>query len=395
MTAGRITVIVLIFLLGAVGWLVLGSASWSRSHDRTSALNHAVRALWGSAIVQQAPAINLRVPGSRRTVALVPVANRIQVELALEHRRKGLIWYPTYVVAFKGRYAISNDTGIRQSARLRFPFPAAEATYEALVFLLDDRAVDVDVNTREGIRYIIPLAPGETRTFEIRYRTRGLSSWRYRLAGGGRTKGLRLTVNTNCNEVDFPEESLSPMEVEQLDGGQRLLWESADLVTHQDIGITMPERINPGPLAARMSFFAPVCLLFFFVLISTICILRGIDIHPMHYLFVNAGFFAFHLVFAYLVDLIDVHLAFGAAAVTSVTLVVSYLAAALGRRFPWRAAALGQIFYLVVFYYSFFLQGMTGITVTIASVITLAVLMRMTVYLNWDRVFKRQAAKGA
>ena len=143
-------------------------------------------------------------------------------------------------------------------------------------------------------------------------------------------------------------------------------------------------------LAARMTFFAPVCLLFFFVLITAICVVYRIDIHPMHYLFVNAGFFAFHLLFAYTIDVINVHLAFFLSSLVSVLLVVSYLVKALGKTFPWRIAALGQLIYLVLFSYSFFIDGMTGLTVTIASIVTLAVLMRITAETNWSEVFVRR-----
>jgi inner membrane protein involved in colicin E2 resistance len=118
----------------------------------------------------------------------------------------------------------------------------------------------------------------------------------------------------------------------------------------------------------------------------------GIEIHPMHYLFVAAGFFSFHLLLAYLVDHVGVHPSFLISGLISVFLVTSYLSAALGRRFPWRIAAAGQLFYLILFSYSFFLKGMTGLTVAIGSVVTLAVLMKVTAHLNWNEVFSRRLA---
>ncbi|MDH3691519.1 MAG: inner membrane CreD family protein [Gammaproteobacteria bacterium] len=388
MSGKRIVAIVLIFLLGVAGWVVLGSASLMRSYDATSMLDGSVQALWGAPIVQKAPSLKVKVPGSKRTRSLLSSANHVTVRLDLEQRRKGLIWYPTFLVDFVGRYAVTNSAGIAQNVLLHFPFPAANATYDKLAFGIDDQVQQVDIDTKEGIRHIIEVPAGQTRIFEVSFTTRGLFSWRYQFASeSGRARNLQLLVDTNFKNLDFPESSLSPMTSEETAAGMRLTWMAEDLITRQDIGITMPEKINPGPLSARMSFFAPVCLLFFFVLVSAICILRKIDIHPMHYLFVNAGFFAFHLIFAYLVDIIDVHLAFLVAAVTSVVLVISYLATALGSRFPWKAAAAGQFFYLVLFSYSFFLKGMTGLTITVASVVTLAVLMRMTARLNWVDVF--------
>jgi len=77
-------------------------------------------------------------------------------------------------------------------------------------------------------------------------------------------------------------------------------------------------------------------------------------------------------------------------AIVSVALVVSYLARALGETFPWKIAALGQLVYLVLFSYSFFLKGMTGLTVTIASIATLAILMRITAQTDWSQVFVRR-----
>ena len=49
----------------------------------------------------------------------------------------------------------------------------------------------------------------------------------------------------------------------------------------------------------------------------------------------------------------------------TVPLVTGYLYAALKGRFPWKLAAGAQLFYLVLFSYTFFLKGLTGLTVTV------------------------------
>jgi len=392
MTVWRILAIVLIFVLGWVGWVILGTTSTLRSGATGLRLDAAVQGLWGGPIVQEAPRFRVQVPGRDRQRPVLPVTNHIEVSLQLEQRRKGLIWYPTYVVDFDARYGIANATPVAEKVRVHFRFPSPEATYDGFKVWQDGTPLDLEANAKDGIRHIMELAPGATGELRVAYRTRGLREWRYRMApDGGRVRGLAMEVQTDFAAVDFPEGSLSPMTMEPKDDGMLLRWQADDLLTRQDVAVTMPERLNPGPLAARMSFFAPVCLGFFFVLVTSIGILRRVEIHPMHYLFVTAGFFAFHLLFAYQVDLIDVHLAFAISALVSVGLVVVYLRAALGPGFPWPAAALGQFFYLVLFSYSFFLEGMTGFTVTLGSVLTLAVLMAMTARLDWGQVFgKRQ-----
>ena len=47
-------------------------------------------------------------------------------------------------------------------------------------------------------------------------------------------------------------------------------------------------------------------------------------------------------------------------------------------------------FFLVLFSYSFFVKGITGLTVAIGSVLTLAILMKVTAHVKWAEVFAGQ-----
>ena len=156
----------------------------------------------------------------------------------------------------------------------------------------------------------------------------------------------------------------------------------------------MPRKINPGPMAARISFFAPVSLGFFFFLMFVISLLRGIQIHPMNYFFLAAAFFAFHLLLAYLVDHVSIHLAFVISSAVSIFLVVSYLRLVVGARFAAREAAIAQFIYLVAFSYAFFLKGFTGLAITIGSISTLFVVMQATGRIRWKEKFS-SAETGA
>jgi inner membrane protein involved in colicin E2 resistance len=124
-------------------------------------------------------------------------------------------------------------------------------------------------------------------------------------------------------------------------------------------------------------------------------ILSGESLHPMHYFFLATAFFAFHLLLAYLVDHFDIHLSFLIASATSVALVVSYLRLVSGMRFAVLHAGVAQLVFLVLFSYSFFFEGYTGLTVTIGSVLTLFVLMQATARLDWAEVFAARSAPPA
>ena len=159
--------------------------------------------------------------------------------------------------------------------------------------------------------------------------------------------------------------------------------------------MAMPEKLQPGDLVSRITFFAPVSLMFFFFLLFILTLLKNIEIHPMNYFFLAAAFFAFHLLLAYTADLIDIHLAFLISSAVSIFLVVSYLRLVVEMRFALREAGLLQFLYLVGFSYTFFLKGYSALCVTIASIITLYFVMQLTGRIRWAELFQTKGETGA
>ena len=389
MSVRRILAVGLIFMLACAGWMILGTATTVRSTDLFARLSSRVENLWGQPLVQKAPSFAIEIPGTDQVRWRMPAENKIMVQLEADYRQKGLMWYSTYICAFDGSYTIVNDEPVAQKIRMHFDFPAAGGTYDNFAVTVDGTPFLLPVDTRAGIGEIVELAPGASKTFRFTYRTRGIRDWRYQADSNiGRVQNLDLTIQTSFADIDYTEGSLSPMQVTASDKGMILNWKATDLITSEDIGVIIPEKLNPGPLTSRMTFFAPVCLLFFFVMIGAINILYKVNIHPMHYLFVAAGFFAFHLLLSYMVGIINIHVSFAVSAVVSVTLVTMYLTAALKGRFPWKIAVAAQLFFLVLFSYSFFLKGTTGLTVAIGSVVTLGILMKVTSHIDWNIVFR-------
>jgi inner membrane protein involved in colicin E2 resistance len=146
----------------------------------------------------------------------------------------------------------------------------------------------------------------------------------------------------------------------------------------------MPRELNAGPVAAQISFYAPLSLLLFFVVIIITALSRGVSLHPVNYIFLAAGFFAFPLLFSYMLDVVPVHLSFVIAAAASLLLVCGYLRAAVGD-FLFRVALVAQTAYMVLFSYSFFFKGLTGLTLTVGGIVTLGVLMALTAKVDWSQ----------
>jgi len=197
-------------------------------------------------------------------------------------------------------------------------------------------------------------------------------------------------MHTNFKDIDFADDTLSPTAKKETTDGWELNWRYSDLVSGFQIGMEMPEKLQPGPLAGEISYFAPVSLFFFFFLMFIITTLRSIDLHPMNYFFLAAAFFAFHLLLAYLVDHISIHGAMAISSIVSIFLVVSYLRLVAGIRFAALKAGTAQLIYLVVFSYAFFWKGFTGLTITIISVITLFIVMQATGRIRWSDKFTRR-----
>ena len=375
-----------IFACTCVGWVILGASLTVRTGGREGSLRESVAGSWGPEMEQPHPVVYYLAPasvdGKRR---LPPAESRVEVRLAYEPKRKGLLHYRTYVVDFQGDYRVENPTPITQTFYVNFRFPAAGTSYENFRYQLGEAVSTKSVAAAaEGVTEAVTLAPGASAPLRVAYRSRGLDRWGYGFGEAPRVRNFALTMTTDFAEIDFPAGTGSPTGRERTaDGrGWKLDWNYPDVIGAQPVAMAMPNVLNPGPVATRITFFAPVSLLFFFTVLLIVGALRGVDLHPMNYFFLAAGFFAFQLLFAYLVDLVPIGVAFAAASAVSLALVGGYLRAVAGAGFA-RVALAAQFAYLVLFSYSFFFDGLTGLTITVGAVITLALLMTLTARVNW------------
>jgi hypothetical protein len=272
-----------------------------------------------------------------------------------------------------------------------FPLPAKDAMFDDFVFTVDGRPLSPGNQISKEIAASSNAGPGAPVVLDVQYRSRGLSTWTYAFSGAddgvSQVRDFNLTMQTNFDGIDFPAGTVSPSEKTAIPGGWRLTWAFANLISGQAIGMELPEKLNPGPFAARVTFFAPVSLLFFLAVMVMVGTTSGPSLHPMHYWFIAAAFFAFHLLLAYLVDHVSVNTAFGTAAAVSLALVVSYLRIVTGMRHALLRAGAAQLIFLVLFSYAFFFEGFTGLSITIGAIVTLFVLMQMTARVSWEDVF--------
>jgi inner membrane protein involved in colicin E2 resistance len=407
----RILAIIAIFACACVAWMVLGTSIVLRTESTGSQLSGRVASTWGTAQEQHPPAVSY-VTQTTKTIEAeehgrrinktetkdvtnwVPLdSSRIVADFHIDYRQKGLLWFSTYRVGFTGDYKFQNPTAEERTFTIKLPLPAKQAVYDGVEITLDEHPLPLDFGGTEVTAHGT-LGPNAGGVVRAAYRSQGQDNWNYKFSNGdevSRAKDFHFLIKTDFSGFDFPENSLSPTEKRQTAQGWELRWDYQNLVSGFNVALKMPQKLQPGPLAGRIAYFAPVSLFFFFFLVFILTTLRGIDLHPMNYFFLACAFFAFHLLLAYLSDHLSIHAAFAISSAVSILLVVSYLRLVVDSRFALVDAGLAQFIYLVVFSYAFFFEGFTGLAVTVGAILTLFVVMQMTGRIQWAEKFALRA----
>jgi hypothetical protein len=399
----RYVVLGVVWVGCTVAWMLLGATLLVRSGETSSALVNEVHQLWGPPLDQVAPGgqYTEQRPREERRVLHdangrpyettvqtmedvsfpVPlVSTRAQVSLALEHRQKGLLWFPTYGADFDGRYAVQNDTTVPRVVTVSFSLPARGAIYDGFE-VLDEKGQPIRAEVDGGsAHWVVSLAPSARHVFQVRYRTRGTSTWTYRPAGSGSSiiRDFTLEIRSSARGIDFSPGSISPSQATTGGPGWQGRWEFRSLVGSAPISLELPQKTNPGPLAARITFFAPVALLFYFFVVGLLAEGRGHRLHPISWFLIGCAFFADHLLFAYLADHVPLWVALTLSSLVSIVLAVTYAQWLVGWRFALREMGLAQGVYLVGFSLTFLLKGFTGLSITVGAILTLFLMMQVT-----------------
>jgi inner membrane protein involved in colicin E2 resistance len=403
MSLKHLVAIAVIFCGASLAWMILGATLVQRTAESDSSQTQKLTAQWGSAQTQTAPQVTARVAvdtydKDKKRVergyedVAVPIrGSRIDVKLDLEQRRKGLLWYNLYDVRFLAHYRVRNDTASRRLA-LHFPFPSSDGTYTDFTCFIGGRSfTDASALSQNAVAF--DLEPGKQTSVDVGYLSHGMESWTYRFGDGVQSvNDFALTMTTDFNAIDFPQQTLLPSQEDPLGNGWRLRWHYGTLVTGNGIGMAVPYPMQPGPLAQRITFWAPVALLFYIFVMLMITTLGKIDLHPVNYFFLASSFFAFHLLFAYLVDRIAIEAAFVICSLVSLFLTISYLRLVVGWRFAAVESGLAQLVYLILFSYALFNEGWSGLTITIGAILTLFVVMQLTGRVRWSQRFNERAS---
>ncbi|HEY9676392.1 MAG TPA: inner membrane CreD family protein [Drouetiella sp.] len=409
----QILAIIFIYVCTAIAWAILGATVLNRTYSSDNANSERVNQLWGMPQNQGAPSFyyetkkqvkQTSIKDNKTVTEIVTETERhdvpidksdINAAINLDYRKKGLLWYSTYKVRFGGNYQVTNPTSQKLTMKVDFPLPANQAIYDNFRMTLGDKTIKNVSPNSNSLSQTFELNPNQIEPVSVGYDSQGLTSWKYNFGTSvNQVKNFSLKLATDFDAIDFPDGSMSPSEKQKTSTGWNLTWSYKNLITGYDIGLKMPEKLNPGPWVSKVTFFAPVSLFLFFFILFVFTTIKGIKVHPMNYFFIGAAFFSFHLLLAYLVDHISVDHAFIVSSIVSVFLVVSYMRLVVSNKFAFVEVGLSQFIYLVLFSYTFFFEQYTGLVVTIMCIMTLFVLMQFTGRIDWTDAFRRATLKN-
>lgn len=403
----RILTLFTILTVATGAWWTLGGVTLVRGTDAVQSLRSEVDTLWGRPIEVRAPQAVFITQHTERKVetltdasgtpqrqeraevvsvdhALPLTSTAIHTTIDEDVRRKGLTWFPLYAAAFDGTWTWTVPDDVTGPVHLRWRFPDPAGDYDAFSVRLNGAAHGEALDPATGgLGMTVPCTPGETLTLQLQFRLRGQAAFRYRAQEGvAELRDFALVIDTDATGYDLPEDGLSPTTSTPGEGRMNLAWQFDRMVTGKAIGITVPTPIQPGELAAALSFSAPISLAFYLTWITVVGALRRIHLGALPLALLSASFFAFHLTFAYTADRLPAEWAFTLASAVSLGLAVPYLARVAGWRFALGPAGLAQGVYLVGFSAAHFAEGWTGLTLTTIAIGTLGAVMHLTARLS-------------
>jgi inner membrane protein involved in colicin E2 resistance len=411
MSIKKLIAIAIIYIASFIAWMILGVSNLTRTNDSFRALKSQVMNLYGDAVIINAPECyshikSLKeelVDGKKITKESVeketyePSRSEIQIDINLDQRKKGNLWFPTFKARFSGTYEFKIQNKKAGHDRVYYIYTAlgsSNSIYDNIQLAVNNQNVSniLPLIQKESINIVLPQDSIVTLTMS--YECTGMENLSYFISPQQndicQINNFLLTLRTDFNDYDFPRDMMSPIEKKETENGHELIWRFTSSVTGKDIGIIIPNKLNPGEIVSRVTFFAPVSLLFFFIVLFVISIIMKVNIHPMNYFFLAATFFSFHLMYSYFSDHLNIYLTFAIASVVSLLLTVTYMRVFTPKKLAFLYAPLTQFIYLIIFSYSFFFKGMTGIIVTICSVLTLFLLMQITARVDWEQIFRKK-----
>lgn len=384
----------------SVASLIIGYRIQDRHSGTLTRSLKSVQQIWGGDALQRAPEFytqtieteqteteNGKVQAKKkvRTDYAGFDTQKIRVNIRSSIRQKGLLKFAGYTFDLAADYKVTNTGTKADQFYFVLPLPDHVGNLTGVQVLSNGRPFTQDTNLADGVHWSGRLAPGEGRTFEIKYQAQGTGQFTYGLSSRPtQIAAFDAEILSDFGDIEIPEKAMVPAEAATDAGKSRHVWKGNQLIAAQDIALKFEIPGNFGALAAKMLMYSPVGLWLFLALFLMLTISRGQSLHLMHYLMIMAGFFTMPLLASYLFDLMPMVAGLLLALLLSTGIMLYY--AVLLKKGPElvRSLAFAAGAFQWIFSLAFFLPEYTGFIVTLAGIVSLVLLMRVTAETDWE-----------
>lgn len=410
---GSIVATVLASLVLTLGWELFAARLESRL-NRDAVRSDEVRRIWGGPVLQGGPRVQWRrQDAATAELATAPIDRTdIQVGLKVEYRARGLTEYPTYEADFAGVYVVTNPSSASSFVAFRIPLPGdgGDMVSTNLALLVDGKEAPAETQYQRDTKTVLwtgEMEGQQTKTFEFKYRVRGLESFAYDVDDAGadfsggsdgsdRSDGengasrasaspqsnfkLAMTVEGLDGELDYPIGSMSPTSIVS-DGGRSILtWDLPRVLTSLDAGVLLPDHLGPMRAFVHLLGMAP----WFFVLFSLSLGYAFARLSSVGRLLHGLGFAAVYFVHFPLVVYLAAYLPWTVAVVVTLAASVGLLTVH-ARRFAGGASAVRVLtsaaLFLVVPVVAYLVPQHAGLILVATGFICSAILLRLVAML--------------
>jgi hypothetical protein len=365
-----------------VALFVIADQIADRQGFANSELREDVLERWGAPIHQASPSVRYVQSGAVFTTLerLALDSQHVRVDARMNYRKRGLVYFSGFEFDFRGDYALKNPAD--HDIDIVFVFPVQierRSMLSDLSFAVNGQAETLPMaESADRLTWTGRLARGETATFSIGFKGRGLDLFTYVLDPELPVRNLELEMHiTGGENFDYGEGVVPATSVQATADRVDLVWQFASLETGFPLGVILPsERPFDTVLLTMIARAWATFLLFHAVLIALSLHVRRKLARFEAYL-AAGGYGFFFVMLPYLAAYMNFYVAYVVSLALVGGLLQVYLTRIFGpstRRFV--AVAIGAL--LVVPTAAVIFQNHTGLIYSIEILLGLAVLMQLT-----------------
>jgi hypothetical protein len=249
--------------------------AFQRNHGRVTEANYnAVQTIWGAEqdqgelraeffwdeeVIERIESEDLTKPAVTRkkiirhnATANPFIAERHQVTLRQNARKKGSALYGGYETECRFRWQLKNPAERDLSSTVKFPLPAANAMYDSLSAVLNGKDILPQMQIRDGALVLNrDLKANEALDLTISFKSRGMSFWYFQVKEPREVRDFTLAMtlpDLAKSRLNYPEGCMTPTGIQATpdNQGSVLTYRLDHAISSKGMGISLPALPQPG-----------------------------------------------------------------------------------------------------------------------------------------------------